>query len=361
MRSFATKSDAAPMFRQTHARGFQLTPTVRHVLRAPQVQMKLKIGAVGDPAEREADRVTDRVMRMPEPAVMAATGNLHLGEVGSLRRKCACGGSGECADCGAAGEAQLQRRAAGGGERGTAPQIVHEVLRAPSLPLDEDTRAFMEPRFGQDFGDVRVHADRKAGESARKVNALAYTVGQDVVFGEGQFAPHSGRGRGVLAHELAHVVQQRGSKTPGTALSAMPAPVQLQRLGDLSKIPAGLPCSTPSSAPAPVTDSILFENRISALNGANHAQIESVVLNWRAAGANQTVRIDGFAGRRGTEARRSTRQPIVRRPLSPVISSTLSARTVAQMIPLPLPERADWQGHIWGRRMLSDIVSGLAA
>jgi outer membrane protein OmpA-like peptidoglycan-associated protein len=302
MRTFGLKVRPSPTsgtMPSDRVRAYQRTPAVRHILRAPQLQPKLKIGAVDDPAEREADRVADQVMRMPAPA---ASDNLHRGEVGSLRRKCACGGSMECADCGTTGEAQLQRRAAGGGKPGIAPQIVHEVLRAPSLPLDDDTRAFMEPRFGQDFGDVRVHADRKAGESARKVNALAYTVGQDVVFGAGQFAPHSGRGRGVLAHELAHVVQQRGSIARGTTLSAMPpGQAQLQRLGDLDKIPAGLPCATESTTPSPITDSILFENRISALNATNHAQIENVVLNWRAAGANQTVRIDGFASQRGTD------------------------------------------------------------
>lgn len=66
----------------------------------------------------------------------------------------------------------------------------------------------METRFGQDFSRVRVHADAKAGESSRAINALAYTVGRDVVFGEGQYAPQTTSGRQLLAHELAHVVQQ---------------------------------------------------------------------------------------------------------------------------------------------------------
>ena len=70
-----------------------------------------------------------------------------------------------------------------------APSIIHDVLRAPGQPLDATTRAFMEPRFGHDFSRVRVHSDAKAAESARAVNALAYTVGQDVVFGVGQYAP----------------------------------------------------------------------------------------------------------------------------------------------------------------------------
>lgn len=93
---------------------------------------------------------------------------------------------------------------------GDAPQIVHDVLHSPGQPLDVGTRAFMEPRFGHDFGQVRVHADTKAADSARAVNALAYTVGRDVVFGAGQYAPGTSEGRKLLGHELAHSVQQDG-------------------------------------------------------------------------------------------------------------------------------------------------------
>jgi hypothetical protein len=85
------------------------------------------------------------------------------------------------------------------------------VLQAPGQPLDTATRAFMEPRFGYDFGRVRVHADVAAAESARSVNAVAYTVGRDVVFGAGQYAPGQEAGRKLLAHELAHTIQQEGA------------------------------------------------------------------------------------------------------------------------------------------------------
>lgn len=91
------------------------------------------------------------------------------------------------------------------------PPIVHDVLRSPGQPLDSETRAYMEPRFGQDFSGVRVHADAKAAESARAVNAYAYTVGREVVFGPHQYAPQSSEGRRLVAHELTHVVQQSGN------------------------------------------------------------------------------------------------------------------------------------------------------
>jgi hypothetical protein len=89
--------------------------------------------------------------------------------------------------------------------------IVTEVLRSPGQPLDANTRAFMEPRFGRDFSDVRVHTDAKAAESAQTVNALAFTVGRDIAFAHGQYAPSTNEGRKLLTHELTHVVQQSAS------------------------------------------------------------------------------------------------------------------------------------------------------
>jgi Domain of unknown function (DUF4157)/L,D-transpeptidase catalytic domain len=81
------------------------------------------------------------------------------------------------------------------------------VLRSPGRPLDASVRADLEPRFGADFGHVRIHTDAQAAASARAVNALAYTFGRDIVFGAGQHEPQSPRGRDLLAHELAHVTQ----------------------------------------------------------------------------------------------------------------------------------------------------------
>lgn len=99
---------------------------------------------------------------------------------------------------------------AGGAGQFAAPQVVHEALASPGRPLEQGTRAFMESRFGHDFGRVRVHTGERAAASARALGALAYTVGSDIVFGRGQYAPETQKGRHVLAHELAHVGQQRG-------------------------------------------------------------------------------------------------------------------------------------------------------
>lgn len=93
-----------------------------------------------------------------------------------------------------------------------APPIIPEVLRSSGQPLDGAVRAFMEPRFKHDFSQVRVHRDTRSAESARAVHALAYTVGRDVVFGDGQYAPATPAGQRLLAHELSHVVQQAGAQ-----------------------------------------------------------------------------------------------------------------------------------------------------
>jgi Domain of unknown function (DUF4157) len=129
-----------------------------------------------------------------------------------LQRQCnSCGQKtivgGECGKC-QKKKSLLQRRASSQAEVSEVPAIVHEVLNSSGKPLDATTRTFMESRFGHDFSSVRVHTDVHAAKSAQAVNALAYTVGRDVVFGAGQYAPGTYAGKGLLAHELTHVVQQ---------------------------------------------------------------------------------------------------------------------------------------------------------
>src|SRR5258705_13457757 len=126
-----------------------------------------------------------------------------------LQRKCACGGSpgvrGAWEEC---QENRQQRKAATATSLGAVPLSVSAALRASGQSLDAHTREYMEGRFGHDFGHVRIHTDTGAVDSARAVDALAYTVGQDVVFASGQYAPNTPAGRRLLAHELTHVLQQ---------------------------------------------------------------------------------------------------------------------------------------------------------
>jgi uncharacterized protein YcfJ/uncharacterized short protein YbdD (DUF466 family) len=133
-----------------------------------------------------------------------------------LQRKCACGGnpgpSGECEQC-RLKKLPLQRQAQNLAATHGIPSVVHDVLRSPGQPLDMNARAFMERRFGHDFGNVRIHTGARAAQSARAVNALAYTVGQNVVFGHGQYQPGTVAGKKLLAHELTHVAQQSAYNT----------------------------------------------------------------------------------------------------------------------------------------------------
>ena len=137
---------------------------------------------------------------------------LHL-----IQRKCACGGtpgpSGECEEC--------RRKRLSSTASEAVPPIVHDALRSSGRGLDADVRAAMEIRFGYDFSRVRVHTGVRAAESAKAINAQAYTAGRDVVFGHGAFAPRSQAGEKLLIHELAHVVQQ------SRATAAAPGPYSL--------------------------------------------------------------------------------------------------------------------------------------
>lgn len=159
------------------------------------LQTKLAINQPGDVFEQEADRVADAVMSGGSAPATA-------------QRTCACGGT--CDDC--QRKAEVLQRASAGSDAdpaaGTAPSIVHEVLRSPGEPLDGATRSFMEARLGADFRHVRVHTDAQASESARAINARAYTVAKNLVFASGEYAPTEARGKKLLAHELTHVIQQ---------------------------------------------------------------------------------------------------------------------------------------------------------
>jgi hypothetical protein len=173
---------------------------VQRLMKSGALQAKLRIGAPGDVYEREADRVADAVMMMPQPQAVSG---------GALNIQRACP---KCEN-----EEEIQAKATSGSISEVNPdlEINIESIKGGGKPLSENERAFFEPRFGHDFSGVRVHTDAKAGESAREVNALAFTAGQNVVFGAGRYAPHTNEGRRLLAHELTHVLQQgRGAIMP---------------------------------------------------------------------------------------------------------------------------------------------------
>ena len=161
------------------------------------IQPKLSVNTPGDGYEQEADHIAEQVMRMPGPQLQRV---------------------------------QTKQVGTGSAAQTTVPSIVPEVLASPGEPLDTSTRAFFEPRFGHDFSNVRVHSTAAAQQSAREMNANAYTVGNNIVFGPGRFVPGSADGQRLVAHELAHVVQQsrggealmRDAAPAATGLAALP-------------------------------------------------------------------------------------------------------------------------------------------
>jgi len=187
---------------------------VQRLFRAGAVQAKLAISQPGDADEQEADRIAEQVVSTKP--------------VGTIQRKCAaCSEGATCPKCEAEERVQPKEKP------GHTPQINSKAaaqisaLRGGGQPLPSSVRTFFEPRFGRDFSGVRVHTDSTAAESARAIQAKAYTVGQNIVFDTGQFAGASDPGQQLLAHELAHVVQQSSTgqwriqrkKRPGKGLS----------------------------------------------------------------------------------------------------------------------------------------------
>ena len=167
-----------------------------------------------------------------------------------LQRKCACGqhaSGGELCDECQKQQMNLQRHSDGLANPAAVPAVVHDALRSPGQALDAHTRTSMEASFGHDFSDVRVHTDSRAAESARAVNASAYTVGQDIVFGEGGSLAGDIAHRRLLAHELTHVLQQTAAT--GEAGSAPDRELEREADQTSAEVLAGAePRVTPASA-----------------------------------------------------------------------------------------------------------------
>ena len=271
------------------------------------LQKKLAIGASDDPLEQEAERVADQVMRTPMPAA---------------QRKCSGGGKlSKCSNTrseAAGGLLQLKHSDTAALVPEVAPPLVNEVLREPGRPLDEETRAFMEPRFGYDLSTVRLHTDARSAQSATAMNARAYTVGRHIVFAHGQYSPGSESGRSLLAHELTHTAQQAGSvpmiqrqEFPSAASSdskTVPRPpyipleanVQLKLITLSPQLLEQLPEGEVVGLTFPVQDSagVLVGGPFSSIGAAAIQNTGQTVLRsgFNAAGPN-AIGIIGFPGR----------------------------------------------------------------
>jgi outer membrane protein OmpA-like peptidoglycan-associated protein len=255
-------------------------------------------------------------------------------QTGLLQRQCSCGqhtSGGECEECRKKHEGTLQRAAVNSTPGNGVPPIVHEVLSSPGQPLDAEIQAFMEPRFGYDFSGVRVHTDTRAAESARSVNALAYTVGRDVVFGAGQYMPKTMTGKRLMAHELTHVVQQHGIGIgaegavqrklevsqpgdaseqeaevqarsvvesyvmDGTRMQEQPGFARLQRQADISQAPSGLPCILVEGPGHLSGVDIFFGQSSPAINEPYKSAIANFANDWVSRGSKEDSSVDGYA------------------------------------------------------------------
>lgn len=199
---------------------------VQSLVQSLRIQAKLTVGAPNDKYEQEADRVADQIMRMPEPIAIGQAPSSAPKQTPAIQRLCT-----ECED-------ELQRQSLEEIDEeedkmlqakemsGQTPEVSSELegtinsLRGGGKPLSPSDRRFFEPRFGQDFSQVRIHADTKAAETAKAVNARAFTLGKNIVFGSGEYSPETGRGRQLLAHELTHTIQQGAVSPVGKAPSS---------------------------------------------------------------------------------------------------------------------------------------------
>lgn len=218
-----------------------------------RAQTKLRINKPGDKYEQEADRVAEQVLRMPDPRTTSAISEQRP----HIQRA--------CADC----EEELQRQVDEEEEEevqakeapGRVPRLTADIdsriraLRGGGRPLSGTERAFFEPRFGHDFGGVRLHTGGSAAAATRVLQARAFTLGGEVFFGSAQYAPETPRGKRLLAHELTHVVQQtKGSDPAKDAIQASCVPsetIQLQptRRSGLGKKKATPGCAAPACFP----------------------------------------------------------------------------------------------------------------
>lgn len=232
---------------------------VQRLIRSRYIQAKLQVNEPGDAFEQEADQVAGKVMRMPDPQADPGATVSNRTQMSRIQRKCTeCEEEVQrqpleekeeeetiqsktnavqtpviqrlCSDCSnklhkmpieeekqiekpsmeEEEEGVVQRRTEGDADVQTSDGLQSQIdsLRGEGQPLPETVRAYFEPRFGQDFGGVRLHTGAEGARAARSVNARAFTTGKDIAFGTGQYSPETSSGKRLLAHELTHVVQQ---------------------------------------------------------------------------------------------------------------------------------------------------------
>lgn len=284
----ANRSGAVSRGRGVDSKGTDLSrmgsirESVRSIVAGETLQTKLTVGAPDHQYEQEAERVADEVMRMPDAVV--ATSQAHdLGHSGDgagplgnaaphIQRMCP-----EC-------EQELQRESEEADEKAgeidfrtsfAVPEALgHQIdsIRGNGSELPTTLRGYFEPRFAGDFSRVRIHNDARAHSLARSLNAMAFTVGHDMVFSKGSYAPDSNAGRHLLAHELTHVVQQNGPAPRAARSAATQSGGQVSRVIQRTTHGLGGSAYTPTNCANPL---IPLSARMAGV--AAHGQIAAIL------------------------------------------------------------------------------------
>jgi len=218
------------------------------------LQRKLAVGLANDPLEAQADVLAEQALRGGVSMRTAA-------EAPALRRT------------GTTRVAPVE-----------APPLVHTVLGTAGVPLDAEARAFMEPRFGRDFGAVRIHTDHQAAASARVIGASAYTVGQHIVFAAGSYTPGTDDGKRLLAHELAHTLQQDA----GTAAARRDV-VRCRRVPNATTLAATLPAGGTDLAAHEAGLVRLLHSAWRELTPANRLKVRTDAAAFGIAGPTEAI------------------------------------------------------------------------
>ena len=315
---------------------------VQRLIKSGVFQARLRIGQPGDIYEQEADSVAEKMVTMPGVSEKANDARIQQ----------------KCPKC----EKELYRKPEKEEEdliqaqtpSNNTPEISPAIeshinaLKGSGQPLPESTRAFFKARLGYDFSNVRVHENSKVAEA---VNAKAFTVGTDVVFGEGQYEQKTLEGKKLLAHELTHVVQQAGHSdtthkalahsspyhadeyaasqtggeptlhrsviTTGEPTERPPVSGEAGPQEELSGLteashrtatiprpetctpPEGMSCPPATSSPGAVTNTLIFPVNSATLNARQRAEIDAAAASFYSSGGSVTVRIDGYASAEG--------------------------------------------------------------
>ena len=293
-KSSHTVNSLRPARAETRTKGASPSGIGNQAMQRRLIQAKLTVNQPGDRFEQEADRMAEAVVRMPEPlngqravvpGATAAPGLQRMcPECQEELQRSPAPIQRACSECEEELKSQpmLQAKETPGNTPEVTPAIASRIqsLQGSGQPLPPSARGFLEPRFGHDFGHVRIHTGSHADESARSLNALAYTSGSDIVFANGHYSLETTHGMKLLAHELTHVIQQGSERSSGAIQRACNTGV------------AATPGCVPDPSITPPSTRFLFNVNCDDFAPGQEAALEAFA---RGLSATATLRVVGLA------------------------------------------------------------------